>query len=189
MDYDPGGPAFFSYREHSAGLLYRGERILVRKVSRILSLVVTAEDLLFNEQIYVFKVRDPGGWPPHFLLAGILLSQLQYVYYNLEYGNVGKLAYPQFTQTHVLELLVPPLLPADPLVHRVAIVTESLQTEVGKYHQLIQSGHSTGPVIERIQSLEAELNTLVGGLYGFSPEEMVSVTARAAALGYAALPK
>lgn len=87
--------------------LYSGERILVRKVSKLLCLSIYDDDCLCNDQIYVWKKKSEYSKYSHFYLAALMISKFQYYYYILETGNIDKIAYPHFRQEDIKNFLIP----------------------------------------------------------------------------------
>lgn len=89
--------------------LYKGEKLMVRKVSTgHLPQVMISEDFLVgNQQIYFFKKKDQFREISIYFYLGILTSRLIHYYYLKEFGDPDKDMMPHFTQSNLKKLPIP----------------------------------------------------------------------------------
>ncbi|TXT58193.1 MAG: hypothetical protein BAJALOKI2v1_420015 [Promethearchaeota archaeon] len=102
---------YYKYSKISWGKdeLYRGDKLLIRKVStgHNLQVMIYKDYLITNQQIYIFKKKKKVDHISLLYFLGILVSRLIHYYYIKEFGDPEKNILPHFTQAKIKALPIP----------------------------------------------------------------------------------
>ncbi len=167
----------FDLKLKQADHLYKGERIFIRKVGKPLVATIVNEDMMCNDQCYVWKYKkEYSNYSYHYCLA-ILLSDFQYYYYSLQTGNLEKKIFPHFRQEDIKRFPFPLVdFNTEQKVLHDSISEKMKEIEkIIKHH--IENTNETQSIKgkkdqTKISKLKKEINELVFKLFDIGLEDM-----------------
>jgi hypothetical protein len=147
--------------------LYKGEKILIRKVSsgHVPQVMVAKDFLIGNQQIYFFKKKDQFHEISIYFYLGILTSRLIHYYYLRTFGDPDKDVMPHFTQSNLKKLPVPKPNPDEPRYKELINLTKRILQLVKKYHSEKQNDEKKHDMLNKIQSVFNRLDDIVFQYY------------------------
>ena len=174
---DPYNPDLnkFDLKLSNEDHLYRGERIFIRKVGNPLVATIVDQDLMCNDQCYVWKLRSKYRNYSHYYCLAILLSHFQFYYYTLQTGNIEKEVFPHFRQEDIKRFPIP-LIDSNSnqrkLHDTIVQQMKELIDWVDKYKKESESNRlekmNSKEIENAIIRLENEINDRIYELFGFN---------------------
>ncbi len=168
---NPNNPdlKMFDLKLKQAEHLYKGERIFIRKVGNPLVATIVREEIMCNDQCYVWKLKKAfEKYSYHYCLA-ILLCDFQYFYYSLQTGNLEKDAFPHFRQDDIKQFPFP-LIDFDSEQKKIHdTITEkmiALETIIKR---------NPNEKIKETTELREEINRLVYRIFEINPSEIENI--------------